>query len=252
MPARKKLSLNTIVRELILETAHRRDRYEPRFDYDWAGIHFNRKAVVNRLMASRPDGDYLEIGCAGNDLFDAVMARRKVGVDPHRGGTHRLTSDAFFAQHEGRDFDVVFIDGLHLYPQVRRDLDGALRVLKPGGWIAMHDMLPRDWYEEHVPQIRTRGWTGDGWKVAFELLASPDVEFRLLAIDHGVVVVKPLAVAPAIPDLSPTLSGARFGYFHRNFARLPVVGYEEAASWIQAWESGAARGPPCQEPKKED
>ena len=115
---------------------------------------------------------------------------------------------------------MVFIDGLHLYDQVRRDLDGALRVLKPGGWIAFHDMLPRDWFEEHVPQIRTRGWTGDGWKVAFELLASADVEFRLLAIDHGVVVVKPLTRAPRIPDLSATLGAARFAYLYENSATL--------------------------------
>ena len=81
---------------------------------------------------------------------------------------------------------------------MRRDLDGALGRAQAGGWIAIHDMLPRDWLEEHVPQIRTRAWTGDGWKVAFELLASADVEFRLLAIDHGVVVVKPLARAPRI------------------------------------------------------
>ena len=84
-------------------------------------------------MAEPPDGNYLEIGCANNDLFDAVMAGRKVGVDPLRGGTHRLTSDVFFAGCGGEPFDVVFIDGLHLYDQVRRDLDGALGVLKPGG-----------------------------------------------------------------------------------------------------------------------
>ena len=63
-------------------------------------------------MADDARRDYLEIGCADNDLFDAVMAGRKVGVDPLRGGTHRLTSDAFFAGYDGEPFDVVFIDGL--------------------------------------------------------------------------------------------------------------------------------------------
>ena len=93
-------------------------------------------------------------------------------------------------------------------------------------------MLPRDWLEEHVPQIRTRAWTGDGWKVAFELLASADVEFRLLAIDHGVVVVKPLARAPRIPDLSTTLGIAEFAYLYEHSARLPIVGYHDASAWI--------------------
>jgi hypothetical protein len=231
---RKKLSLNTIVREAVMIRRYRQNRHEGVLDYDWGAIHFDRKAVVNLLLADRPDGAYLEIGCADNALFDAVMARRKVGVDPRQGGTHRMTSDAFFSAHAGERFDVVFVDGLHLYDQVRRDLDGALSVLEPGGWIAFHDMLPRDWLEEHVPQIRTRGWTGDGWKMAFELLASPDVAFRLLAIDHGVLVVKPLRDKPRIPDLSATLASERFGYLYRNFALLPVVGYEEAADWIAA------------------
>jgi len=229
---RKKLSLNTLVRELVLTRRYRRSRHDSVFDYDWAAVNYDRKAVVNLLLSGNPDGAYLEIGCADNALFDAVMARRKTGVDPRQGGTHRMTSDAFFAAHAAERFDVVFVDGLHLYDQVRRDLDGALSVLNPGGWIAFHDMLPRDWLEEHVPQIRTRGWTGDGWKLAFELLASPDVAFRLVAIDHGVLVVKPLTARPRIPDLSATLAGERFDYLYRNFALLPVAGYDEAADWI--------------------
>jgi SAM-dependent methyltransferase len=236
---RKKLSLNTIVREFILINRYRQNVFPGAFDYDWDEINYRRTAVVNLLLKATGGEDYLEIGCAGNDLFDAVMARRKVGVDPARGGTHRLTSDAFFATWTGGPFDVVFIDGLHTYDQVRRDLVNALRWLKPGGWIALHDMLPRDWLEEHVPQIRTRGWTGDGWKVAFELLASPNLDFRLLAIDHGVLVVRPLSEAPVLADLGAELAAERFGYLHRHFGRLPVVGYAEAADWI-----AAARGAP--------
>ena len=231
---RKKISLNTIIREWVLVNRYKVNEFLAKFDYEWDEIHYNRMAITNLLLIEKRNASYLEIGCAGNDLFDAVMADKKIGVDPRRGGTHRMTSDAFFSTYDGEGFDLVFIDGLHLYRQVRRDLDGALRVLKPGGWIAIHDMLPRDWLEEHVPQIRTRGWTGDGWKVAFELLASPDLEFRMLAIDHGVVVVRPLCDSPAIPDLSATLGAERFGYLFRHFALLPVVGYHEAAAWITA------------------
>ena len=63
---------------------------------------------------------------------------------------------------------MVFIDGLHLYDQVRRDVANALAVVPAGGWIALHDMFPRDWIEEHTPQISTSRWTGDPWKVGFE------------------------------------------------------------------------------------
>jgi hypothetical protein len=240
MARKKKLSLNTIVREAVLVRRYRAARTTARLDYEWDQIHYDRRAVMNLLMAERPAGRYLEIGCAGDDLFDAVMAADKVGVDPVRGGTHRMTSDAFFAAYAGPAFDVVFVDGLHLYDQVRRDVEGALRVLAPGGWIGVHDMLPRDWLEEHVPQIRTRGWTGDGWKVAFELLASPDIEFRLLALDHGVLVARALTPVPRLADLSAELADKRFAWLHVNLARLPLVDYAAAAAWIAQVRAGRA------------
>jgi hypothetical protein len=149
-----------------------------------------------------------------------------------------MTSDAYFAANPEARFDVIFIDGLHLYDQVRRDLVNALAALNPGGWIALHDSFPRDWLEEHVPQIVTSGWTGDGWKVAFELLETEGVDFRLVAIDHGVLVVKPLREGIELADRRGELKPARFGYFAAGFERLPVTDYAGALGWI-----AATRGP---------
>jgi hypothetical protein len=233
-PRRKPKSLGTRLREAVLVRRYKANRWDARFDYDWAAIPYNRISLVNLLLAGRPGGDYLEIGCAGNELFDSVMAARKVGVDPARGGTHRQTSDDFFATWDGGLFDVIFIDGLHLYDQVRRDLVNALKWLKPGGWIAMHDMLPRDWLEEHVPQIQTRGWTGDGWKTAFEIAASPGLDFRLIAVDHGVAVVRPRAPGTELADLGDELADKRFAYLQSHIARLPLVDYAGGRAWIDA------------------
>jgi len=230
---RKKRNLNSLVREGLLLGKYRADRYPHTLDFDWAAIRYNRIAIVNLLVSANPGGDYLEIGCASNLTFDAVMAARKVGVDPVSGGTHRQTSDAFFAENLDARFDVVFIDGLHLYDQVRRDVVNALKVVRKGGWIALHDMLPRDWIEEHVPALSTSGWTGDGWKVAFELMASPDIDFRLLAVDHGVGVLRVLADDPSLADRRAELAPRRFSYFHEHFAELPVLGYDEGRTWIE-------------------
>jgi SAM-dependent methyltransferase len=229
---RKKRNLNSWLRESWLSYRFRADRCEERFDFDWRAIPHTRATVVNLLLAGNRDGRYLEIGCAGNELFDAVMTARKTGVDPVRGGTHRLTSDAFFAQSADERFDVIFIDGLHLFEQVHRDVVNALAALAPGGWIAIHDMLPRDWLEEHVPQISTAAWTGDGWKVAFELLASPELEFRLLSVDHGVAVIRPKVAGARLADLGAALGSERFSYLHRHFERLPVVDYAAGRDWI--------------------
>lgn len=230
--AKKKRSLNSIVREGVLSARHRRHRVEAFFDYDWAKIPVDRAMIVERLMTGAEA--YLEIGCAENLLFDKVVAARKVGVDPAQGGTHRMTSDAFFASNAD-GFDVVFIDGLHVYDQVRRDVIGAMRAVGSGGWIALHDMFPRDWIEEHVPQIATSRWTGDPWKVAFELIASPDVDFRLVAADHGVGIVRILKDDAGLADRRAELDGQRFAWFREHFAELPVVDWPVAEKWIESY-----------------
>ena len=230
---RKRPSFSAARRQRRLIRQYARNRGAVVFDHDWHAIPYTRAAIVNLLLADNPAGRYLEIGCAGNELFDAVMAADKIGVDPVRGGTHRTTSDAWFAANPDDRFDVIFIDGLHLYDQVRRDLVNALAAVKPGGWIALHDSFPRDWLEEHVPQIVTSGWTGDGWKVAFELLETEGVEFRLVAIDHGVLVVRPLIEDPRLADRRAELEPARFGYFAEGFGKLPVTDYAGAMTWIE-------------------
>jgi len=232
---RKKRNLNSLIRESLLLNRYRANAYPHAFDYDWSAIRYNRLSIVNLLMSPRPGGQYLEIGCADNQLFDAVLARHKTGVDPARGGTHRQTSDAFFAENPAARFDVIFIDGLHIYDQVRRDVVNALGALNPGGWISIHDMLPRDWIEEHVPPLSTSGWTGDGWKVAFELAASPDIDFRLIAIDHGVAVLRPLREGAKLADRRPDLAPRRFAYLHERFNELPVVDYDDARAWIDGY-----------------
>ena len=229
-----------MIRESWLTWKHRAHRYAPVFDHDWAASPYTRASVVNLLLRDRPDKRYLEIGCAGDELFAAVASEAKIGVDPARGGTHRMTSDVFFETHPDARFDVIFIDGLHLYDQVRRDVVNALAALAPGGWIAIHDMLPRDWIEEHVPQISTAGWTGDGWKVAFELAETRGLDFRLLTIDHGVVIVRPGLEAVCLADCRAALRDLRFDYLHRNFDRLPVLDFGAGRAWIDAQRVGRA------------
>lgn len=230
---RKRPSFGTALRERRLIRQYAAHAHPRVFDHDWRAIPWTRAAVVNRLLSRAGGGRYLEIGCAGNELFDAVMAIDKTGVDPARGGTHRMTSDAFFDQNPDARFDVIFIDGDHHYPQVRRDLVNALARIEPGGWIAMHDMWPRDWLEEHVPQIVRSGWTGDGWKCAFELLETPGLEFRLLRLDHGVLVIRPLRSGIELADRRAALNDTRFTYLAENFERLPVTDYPGAVAWVQ-------------------
>ena len=209
------------------------NRYDGNFEIDWSKTNFNRIAVINLLCTGQRCENYLEIGCHTNECFDAVIARNKIGVDPERGGTHRLTSDQFFAEYGGVKFDIIFIDGNHTYDQVRRDLINSLRHISVGGWIVLHDMFPRNWLEEHVPWIISPLWMGEVWKVGFELARSPEIDFKILKIDHGVGVVRITKENPSIPDLGTELRGERFRYFYENIHLLPILDYEHGRDWIE-------------------
>jgi hypothetical protein len=204
-----------------------------RIEWGWETRGFNRIALVSQLVLATGglESRYLEIGCAENQLFDAVASWHKTGVDPERGGTHRMTSDAFFATNLNR-FDVIFIDGLHTYAQVRRDALNALKIVAEGGWIAIHDLLPADWMEHHVPRLGGT-WTGDGWKLAVELSGAEGVEFHIVAIDYGVGLLRKTAGDPTIPDRSPELQGASFERFLAEVERLPILGFADALNLVR-------------------
>lgn len=157
----------------------------------------------------------------------------KIGVDPSSGGTHRKFSDDFFKENNIY-FDVIFIDGLHVYDQVHRDVENAIRFLKPGGWVAIHDMLPLNAIQEHVPNISPGPWSGDVWKVAFELIASPGIDFKLIKIDCGVGVFKVNDPNAHLKDLSGDLQSKRFQYLYENIERLPLIELREACRWIKS------------------
>lgn len=153
----------------------------------------------------------------------------KTGVDPVSGGTIRVTSDEFFSTNTKR-FDVVFIDGLHEHEQASRDAANALQALRSGGFVLFHDMFPTNWKTEHVPRLST-AWSGDVWKVAFELANSTGIEFRLIKADSGVGVAIKLSDTYKFTPL-PSLKNERFGYFYEHHRELPVVGPEEGLEFI--------------------
>ena len=207
--------------------------FQKSFTWDWDAPHFNRIALVNLLCANKLDGYYLEIGCQGNTLFDAVPMLNKVGVDPVAGGTHREFSDDFFRSNKIY-YDLIFIDGLHIYDQVHRDVQNAIHFLKPGGWIAIHDMLPTNALEEHVPNISPGPWTGDVWKVAFELIESSGIDFKLIKIDCGVGLLRVSDQKVCLKDLSLMLQEKRFQYLYENINALPLIDLNEARIWIKS------------------
>ena len=220
-------------KQAALQFAYREHRSDASFAWNWRATPINRIAVVNLAAAKFATCAYLEIGCDRDEVFNSVPVDNKVGVDPNRGGTLRTTSDAFFQTNTER-FDVIYIDGLHTYEQVHKDVANAMRCLNAGGWVILHDLLPHNWIEAHVPRIAMGSWTGDVWKVAFELIETPGVEFKIVKVDNGVGVFRLTGSAPVLADRSSELGAAQFAYLHENVANLPLVAWDEAQAWIRA------------------
>jgi len=131
---------------------------------------------------------YLEIGCDKNDTFRVIECPIKVGVDPNSGGTIRTTSDDFFRKNNEK-FDLVFIDGLHLYEQVIRDIDNSLVQLNENGTILVHDCNPAK--NIHQSRIQTSAiWNGDVWKAICLFRTKQNLNIYVTNECHGVGIIR--------------------------------------------------------------
>lgn len=202
------------------------------FAWNWKDTNYNRIALLNMLARDLEAPKYLEIGCHTNSLFDSLYFKNKTGVDPLRGGTIRCTSDQFFSQNL-ENFNLIFIDGLHTYDQVRKDVINSLRCLSSPGWIALHDMLPGHWIEAHVPRLNDGNWTGDVWKLAFELHNMPGIDFRIVEIDNGVGVIRKTSSTNEDNFFSSNrIDSEKYTYFADNKSQLPIISWNDFTSWV--------------------
>jgi predicted O-methyltransferase YrrM len=187
---------------------------------DWQTEH-SRIAVLQHLVTSKNYKTYLEIGCDKNQVFDKIIVDTKEGVDPNRGGTVRKTSDDFFAA-DNRKWDLIFIDGLHAYEQVSRDVENAIARLNDNGTIVIHDMLPvRESQATLVPTEKY--WLGDVWRLAFDLIERSDIKFNIFKFDFGCgIITKDSQVPVVITDKNES-----WDFYKNNYSRLPLITFNE-------------------------
>lgn len=183
----------------------------------------SRLDLIKFALAHTSAKSYLEIGCDKNQIFSQLSVQRMVGVDPNRGGNVRMYSDDFFLQNT-ETFDVIFIDGLHHYDQVSRDVENSLLVLNEGGMIIIHDMLPETEIQAIVPfdQRAKSKWLGDVWRLGFDLMGREDITFYLVLIDCGCGVIFKEPQEPTI--IKHTNS---WEFYKDNWKSLPLISFEE-------------------------
>lgn len=113
---------------------------EPNFKEDITHVD-----IIQHLINAYNYESYLEIGVQGKVCWDQINCTIKIGVEPigdmFDERIKSMTSDQFFAQNDTM-FDIIFIDGDHDESQVSRDIVNALKFLRPGGAIVLHDAYP--------------------------------------------------------------------------------------------------------------
>ena len=150
--------------------------------------NFYRWDMIEFLQSKKQFKNYLEIGCDQDQLFSKINIENKIGVDPVSGGNTRKSSDDFFSTNK-INFDLVFIDGLHEYDQVKKDILNSLKFLNPNGIILVHDCLPSSMSKQAVPRYRM-SWNGDVWKAIVDLRCEKNIEIFTCEIDQGIAIIQ--------------------------------------------------------------
>ena len=99
------------------------EKFYKKIPFTW-GEKPSRLEIIQKIISLKNYNQYLEIGCDNDQVFSKINLKNKFGVDPVSGGNIRKTSDEFFLSNT-KKFDIVFIDGLHTYEQVKKMASGA-------------------------------------------------------------------------------------------------------------------------------
>lgn len=175
--------------------------------------------------------NYLEIGCDQDQSFSKIIIDNKVGVDPVSGGTIRNTSDNFFINNKEK-FDIIFIDGLHHYEQVIKDIYNALKILNENGHILVHDCLPRTIAHQARPRYRG-SWNGDVWKSIAELRTKKYLEVFTCEIDFGIGVIRKRNNLNPIKIDTDDFKKLKFkDYYYKNKEFMNIVFYDQTLKII--------------------
>ena len=162
------------------------ENFKDKISFNFPKDYF-RWDLIDYLIQKNKFENYLEIGCDDDQLFSKVNIKNKIGVDPVSGGNIRKKSDDFFSSNKDK-FDLVFIDGLHIYEQVKKDILNSLKCLKENGIILVHDCMPDSLSKQAVPRYKMK-WNGDVWKAIVDLRQREDLEIYTCEIDEGIGII---------------------------------------------------------------
>lgn len=160
---------------------------------------------------------YLEIGCHNNEVFNYIEIE-KIGVDPVSGGNYKATSDDFFNKNK-LNFDCIFIDGLHEYKQVKKDITNSIKFLNKNGIIILHDCLPPSISHQRVPRTRYT-WNGDVWKAIVEARTWQHVNTHTILSDQGLGIIKKEENSSILDLKCNSFENLKYKFFYENYPKI--------------------------------
>ncbi len=220
-----KFKLNKIYYNLFI------DKFNKSINFNFPE-NVNRWDLIMKIIKVYNFKSYLEIGCDDDYSFKKIDVPEKTGVDPYSGGNFKGTSDEFFLQNK-KKFDCIFIDGLHEYDQVCKDLENSLNCINEGGIIFLHDALPANVHQQAVPRYKII-WNGDVWKSIVYFRTRNDCDIVTCKIDHGVSIVRKIPNKDLLNININNFKNLKFEDFYNNYQRyLRVIDYDVIFNYLE-------------------
>jgi len=201
------------------------EKFYKKINFEW-NKYPSRDQIIQETINRKEYKSYLEIGCDQNQVFSKIKIEKKIGVDPVSGGTIRDTSDNFFKKNNIR-FDIIFIDGLHEYDQVKKDINNSLSFLNDNGVIFLHDCMPRGFIYQAVPRARG-AWNGDVWKNIVETRTKIEIDTYVIHADQGIAMILKRSNKNLLKLNVNNFKKLKYKDFYYNYKKyLNVINYED-------------------------
>jgi hypothetical protein len=199
-----------------------------------------RTDIINNFIQKFGYKSYLEIGTQNpNGNFNQIEIKNKYSVEPFpptglNANDYSFvgTSDKYFDFiSPDTKFDIIFIDGLHHYQQVLKDIENALNHLSENGTIVCHDCLPTT---EKMQERDDHGgeWTGDVWKAIAKLrVETIDLDIKVVDTDYGCGIIRRGTNIPYVTNENYKT----YTFFNSNKQELMnVISKEQLLQWINS------------------
>ncbi len=201
------------------------EKFFKRLNYDWKKFP-SRTTIIQEIINKKNYKSYLEVGCDNDENFSKIQIESKIGIDPLKGGTLRMTSDEFFINNH-QSFDIIFLDGLHTYEQTIKDIDNGLRFLNTNGVILIHDCLPKKIWNQIVPRLYGH-WNGDVWKAIVHSRTYGHADTYTCIADHGIGIIFRRKNRNKLNTNKTDFKKLKFADYFKNHQRyMNTIKYEE-------------------------